>query len=193
MEQIRSFVAIELPDALKFKLGELQVRLKSSGDFRVKWVNPQAIHLTLKFLGDVALNRIELVTGALEEAGRGVPPFRLQVGGLGVFPKPNRVQVAWVGMSGQIDELTRLQKSLDLNLAKLGFAPESRPFVAHLTLARVREQMPQAERQRFSELITGTSFEAGEIEVHALSLIRSRLTPQGAVYTRISSVMLKQS
>ncbi len=193
MEQIRSFVAIELPDVLKFKLGELQVRLKSSGDFRVKWVNPQAIHLTLKFLGDVASNRLELVTEALEEAGRGVPPFRLQVGGLGVFPNPNRVQVAWVGMSGQIDELTRLQKSVDLNLAKLGFSPESRPFVAHLTLARVREQMSQAERQRFSELITSTSFEAGEIEVHALSLIRSQLAPQGAVYTRISSVILKQS
>lgn len=193
MEQIRSFVAIELPDDLKLRLGELQAQLKSGGEFRVKWVSPSSVHLTLKFLGDVASNRIELVTEALKEASRGVPPFRLQASGLGVFPSINRVQVAWVGMSGEIDKLTRLQRNVDLSLARLGFTPESRPFAAHLTLARVREQTPQAERRRFGELIASTRFETDEIEIHALSLMRSQLTPSGAIYTRIGLVRLRRA
>ena len=138
MEQVRSFVAIELPDDLKFKLGELQAGLKSGGYFKVKWVSPQGIHLTLKFLGNVASDKIEMVNEALREARRGIAPFRLKAEGLGVFPNVNRLQVVWVGMKGDLNNLVKLQKAVDLRLGGLGFAQERRPFVAHLTLARVR-------------------------------------------------------
>ena len=193
MEQIRSFIAIELPDELKSELVQLEARLKSGGQFRVKWVDPNGIHLTLKFLGDIAADRVEAITKAMTEAVQGVSPFQLRVKGLGVFPNFRRVQVAWVGLSGEVDKLDQLQKRLEPSLTSLGFAPESRRFTPHLTLARLRNQVSLDERQRFGQLITGTAFEADcAIEVDAISLIRSQLTREGAIYTRINSARLEK-
>jgi 2'-5' RNA ligase len=194
MEQVRSFIAIELPDELKRGLTQLQARLKLDKQSGVKWVEPYSIHLTLKFLGSVPIDRIGDITGAIEEAAQGIPPFHLEVKNLGVFPNLRRVQVAWVGISGQLDKLGQLQQGIESNLARLGFAPESRPFTPHLTLARLRQQVSQEERQRFGQLIIGTKFEiVYAIEVDTISLMRSQLTREGAIYTRISSVALGKS
>jgi 2'-5' RNA ligase len=192
MEQVRSFIAIELPDELKLELSQLVAKLKSGEQSWVKWVDPYNIHLTLKFLGNVAVDRLDDITGAIEKAAQGIAPFYLEVKELGVFPNLRRVQVAWVGISGEVDKLAQLQQRIESNLAPLGFAPESRPFVPHLTLARLRDQALLAERQRFGQLITGTKFEAANaIKVNALSLMKSQLTREGAIYSRISSVGLK--
>ena len=192
MEQVRSFIAIELPDELKLELSQLVAQLKSGEQSWVKWVDPYNIHLTLKFLGNVAVDKLDDITGALEKAAQGIAPFHLEVKELGVFPNLRRVQVAWVGISGEVDKLGQLQQRIESNLAPLGFAPESRPFVPHLTLARLRDQALLAERQRFGQLITGTKFEASNaIKVNALSLMKSQLTREGAIYSRISSVGLK--
>jgi len=191
MEQIRSFIAIELPNRLRLKLGQLEAQLKSGKQPWVKWVNPDSIHLTLKFLGNIASDRTGEITRAMEEAAQGIPPFHLEVKDLGVFPNLKRVQVAWVGISGEVDKLGEFQQRLESNLACLGFAPESRPFTPHLTLARLRNQASLDERQRFGQLIAGSRFEAGAIEVDAINLMRSQLTREGAIYSRISSVRLK--
>ena len=191
MEQIRSFIAIELPNRLRLKLDQLEAQLKSSQQPWVKWVNPDSIHLTLKFLGNIASDRTGEITKAMEEAAQGIPPFHLEVKDLGVFPNLKRVQVAWVGISGEVDKLGEFQQRLESNLACLGFAPESRPFTPHLTLARLRNQASLDERQRFGQLIAGSRFEAGAIEVDAINLMRSQLTREGAIYSRISSVRLE--
>ncbi len=194
MEQVRSFIAIELPDELKLELSQLVAKLKSGEQSWVKWVDPYNIHLTLKFLGNVAVDRLDDITGALEKAAQGIAPFHLEVKELGVFPNLRRVQVAWVGISGEVDKLAQLQQHIESNLTPLGFAPESRPFMPHLTLARLRDQALLAERQRFGQLITGTRFEAANaIKVNAISLMRSQLTREGAMYSRISSVGLKKT
>ena len=194
MEQVRSFIAIELPDELKRGLTQLQARLKLDKQPGVKWVEPYSIHLTLKFLGSVPIDRIGDIARAIEEAAQGIPPFHLEVGNLGVFPNLRRVQVAWVGISGQLDKLGQLQQGIESNLARLGFAPESRPFTPHLTLARLRQQVSQEERQRFGQLIGGTKFEVVyAIEVDTISLMRSQLTREGAIHTRIGSVGLGKS
>ncbi len=193
MEQIRSFIAIELPDELKLELIQLEARLKLDKQPWVKWVNPDSIHLTLKFLGNIAVDRTGEITRAMEEAVQGIPPFHLKVKELGVFPNLRRVQVAWVGISGEVNKLSQLQKGIESNLTPLGFAPESRPFTPHLTLARLRDQASLDERQRFGQLIASTTFEAAyTIEVDAISLIRSQLTREGAIYSRISLVGLKE-
>jgi 2'-5' RNA ligase len=193
MEQIRSFIAIELPNELKLGLTQLETQLKSDKQPWVKWVNPEGIHLTLKFLGNIAVDRTGEITKAMEEAVQGISPFRLEVKGLGVFPNLRRVQVAWVGISGEIDKLTQLQKRIETNLTPLGFAPESRAFTPHLTLARLRDQASLDERQRFGQLIANTKFEvAYTIEVDAISLMRSQLTREGAIYSRISLVKLRK-
>jgi 2'-5' RNA ligase len=193
MEQIRSFIAIELPDGLKSELVQLEARLKSSEQFRVKWVDPNGIHLTLKFLGNIAADRVEGIVRVMEEAARGISPFQLKVKGLGVFPSLKRAQVAWVGLSGGVDKLAQLQKSIESKLAPLGFALESRPFTPHLTLARLRNQASLDERQRFGQLIADTTFEAAcTIDADAINLIKSQLTRGGAIYTRIKSVSLEK-
>ncbi len=192
MEQVRCFVAIELPDELKQELVELEAQLKTGNQPWVKWVDPYSIHLTLKFLGNVAVSRLGEITKAMEEATQGIYPFHLEVRDLGVFPNLKRVQVAWVGLRGEVDKLGQLQQRVESSLAPLGFAPESRQFTPHLTLARVRNQVSLDERQRFGQLIASTKFEVAHgIEVDALSLMRSQLTREGAIYSRISSVGLK--
>ena len=193
MEQVRSFIAIELPDELKLELSQLVAQLKSGEPSSVKWVDPYGIHLTLKFLGNVAVNMLGDITGAIEKAAQGIAPFRLEVKELGVFPNLRRVQVAWVGVSGEVDKLSQLQQRIESNLAPLGFIPESRSFVPHLTLARLRDQASLAERQRFGQLITGTRFKAAHsIKVNAISLMKSQLTREGAIYSRISSIGLEK-
>jgi len=193
MEQVRSFVAIELPDELKAELVQLQTQLKIGKQSSVKWVNPHSIHLTLKFLGSIAVDRIGEITGAIEAAARGMSPFCLEVKELGAFPNLRRVQVVWVGISGEVHKLSQLQQYLESNLARLGFAPESRQFTPHLTLARFRERTSLDERQSLGQLIARTSFaSAVAIEVNAISLMKSQLTREGAIYSRIGSVEMKR-
>lgn len=192
MEQIRSFIAIELPDEVKAALAQLQGQLKTGKQLPVKWVNPYGIHLTLKFLGDIAGNKIDEITGAIEKATEGISPFRLEVKDLGVFPNFKRVRVVWVGVSGEVAQLSQLQQRIESNLAPLGFAPESRPFTPHLTLARVREQASPDEQQNFGQLIASARFEMiYSFDVDSINLMRSQLTREGAIYSRISSIKLK--
>jgi 2'-5' RNA ligase len=192
VEPVRCFIAIELPEEIKKGLKDLQAKLKAGGQFPAKWVDPYGIHLTLKFLGNVAQDKLDEITRAVEEASQGIAPFNLDVKGLGVFPNPRRVQVAWVGVVGEVEKLANLQQRLESKLEPLGFAPENRRFTPHLTLARIRDRASIDERERFGQLITETEFEGGySWPVTAVNLMRSQLTREGAIYSQISSVELK--
>ena len=192
MEQIRSFIAVELPGELKLELTRLQDRLKAESQAPAKWVDPDSIHLTLKFLGNIDPPMAGKITAVLEEAARGIHPFRLALGRPGVFPNERRVQVVWVGLTGDIESLGHLQRRIESGLGALGFAKESRPFTPHLTLARLRDRATPEERQRIGQLVAGTEAPTGhDIEVNAVHLMRSQLTREGAVYSRLSSVTLK--
>jgi len=192
MEPVRCFIAIGLPDEVKAGLNQLQAQLKSGGQVSIKWVDPYSIHLTLKFLGSVDGDKIAPITAAMAEAVEGVSPFSLKVEGLGAFPNLRRVQVVWVGVSGEVDKLAHLQQRLESSLAGLGFTPENRRFTPHLTLARVRDQVSTDEREGLGQLIAGTKFEAARsFPVEAVSLMRSQLTREGAIYSRISTAELK--
>jgi len=192
MEQIRSFIAIELPGELKSGLSQLQAQLKAAGHAPVKWVDPYSSHLTLKFLGNIAADRVDEITRVMEAAAREISPFHLEVRGLGAFPNLRRVQVVWVGVGGEVEQLGQLQRSIESGLAPLGFAPESREFRPHLTIARLRERASLDEQQSFGQLIGSTGFETVyRFGVDSVNLMRSQLTREGAIYTRISSARLK--
>ena len=192
MEQVRCFIAIGLTDEIKAGLKDLQAQLKSGGQAPVKWVDPYSIHLTLKFLGGVNADKIPPITAAMKEATSGVAPFSLKVEGVGAFPNLRRVQVVWVGVGGEVDKLAHLQQRLESNLAGMGFAPEKRRFTPHLTLARVRDRASSGEREGLGELIAGTEFEpAYSFPVEAVSLMKSQLTREGAIYSRIGTAELK--
>ena len=189
VEDVRSFVAVELPDEIKASLSELQHRMKAGGA-RAQWVAPQSIHLTLKFLGDISVSSVPDVVALMEEAALGTGRLRLGVRGLGVFPDDRRVRVVWAGVTGDLDRLGALKKRLDEGLEVLGFAAESRPFAAHLTIARLREEASPAERQTIVRFVSGSSFEGADFPVDAISLMKSQLTREGAIYSRLASAAL---
>jgi 2'-5' RNA ligase len=191
MEEVRCFIAIELPDGVKRGLRELQAQLKAGSSAPVKWVDPENIHLTLKFLGNVAADRIDEISLAMTEAARGISSFPLEVKELGVFPNPSRVQIVWVGLGGEVDKLARLQQRVESNLEKLGFPPEGRRFTPHLTLARVRDQATPSEREKLGQLIAETEFAAAhKFTADSVKLMKSQLTREGPIYTRLSSAAL---
>ena len=190
MEQIRAFIAIELPEELKSKLAALRNRLSPDAPPGVKWVNPNSIHLTFKFLGNIPPDTTGAITEAIGESAEGIKPFILSTKELGTFPNPKRAQVAWVGLNGETDSLQTLQKRLEVSLVPLGFTPESRPFNPHLTLARLDNRISPAERQKFGERLINTAFDPSDIKVDAINLMKSQLSRTGAVYSRISSVRL---
>jgi 2'-5' RNA ligase len=190
LDQIRAFIAIELPSRLKLELGKLQTQLKMERQNWVKWVELNSIHLTLKFLGNIDIGSTGQITKEMEGAARGISPFFLEVKDLGVFPNLRRVQVVWVGLSGEIDKVAQLQQNLESNLEHLGFVPEKRRFTPHLTLARLRDQAKPEERQKFGQLITSTGFKSDPFKVDTISLMRSQLTSHGAVYSRLNTVQL---
>ena len=192
MDLVRSFIAFELPAGLKADLGELQRLLKNNRYDWIKWVNPDSIHLTLKFLGDITTDKIDEIMMAIQESIGGIPPFVIQVKGLGVFPNLKRIQVVWVGLAGDLGYLKILQENIENNLAILGYPAEGREFTPHLTLGRVRFAIPPVEQQKFVELLNNTNFASvHEIKVDSVNLMKSLLTPQGAIYTRIGSAALK--
>jgi len=191
-ERIRSFIAIELPGEIKSDLAQLGDRLMDARHPFVKWVDFENIHLTLKFLGNVAVNQITEITEAMREAIRGVSPFRLEISGLGAFPRMEQPRVIWVGISGETDKLSELQRRVDSKLVRLGFAGENQSFVPHLTLARVRDGASSSDRKDLGRLLTSTKFESkGHITVNSINLMKSQLTPDGPIYSRLFTVSLQ--
>jgi len=191
-EGIRSFIAIELPEEARSGLGKLRNELERVEQTFVKWVNTEGIHLTLKFLGSIPSKQVAEVGEAMEGATREISPFHLEISGLGAFPNLKQPRVLWVGISGELDKLLGLQRNIDSALSPLGFTKEERPFMPHLTLARIRERASPGERRTFGELVVSTIFEDKyHIAVDAINLMRSQLTPAGAIYTRLSVVRLE--
>ena len=190
-EQIRSFIAIELPQNVKNGLAKLINDLEKIRHPFVKWVNPEGVHLTLKFLGNIPFKQVTEISKAIEEAAQEISPFHLEISGLGAFPNLKQPRVLWVGIKGEIDNLLKLQQNIDSALASLSFAEEKRPFTPHLTLARLRERASSAERKGFGDLVLSTSFENSyPFEIETISLMRSQLRPEGAIYTRLFDVKL---
>lgn len=191
-QTIRSFIAIELPEAVKKGLRQLQAELTLPQYSFVKCVSPDGIHLTLKFLGNVPTQKVADITRVMEQASQGVNPFQLQLIEVGAFPNMRRPRVVWVGIKGDVDKLIGWQQRLDNGLVPLGFAKEARPFTPHLTLARLRENCSPGDTLQFGEMLTSSHVEVDyNFTVNSLNLMRSQLLPTGAVYSQLAEVKLK--
>ena len=190
---IRAFIALELPPQAKEALSKTIERLQSAIPSGVRWVNPSGIHLTLKFLGNIdpaLVNDILKATAKAVKQSRG-DPIRLKLSNLGVFPNERQPRVVWAGIEGDIETLRALQSSLDQAIAELGFPKERRPFSPHLTLGRVRDGVPASLRGSVGSALTSVTPEpSAPWRAEALYLIRSTLTPNGAIYDCLGSVPL---
>ena len=192
MALIRSFIAVELPSGLKNELAELETQLKKASPPVVKWVDPNSIHVTLKFLGEIFEASIDELMLAIEESAQGILPFQLEVRGVGAFPNLERPQVLWTGVKGELEKIAQLQKRIESNTEQLGSPRESRAFSPHLTLGRVRDEAGPNERRRLGKLLADTTFTAlHNVDVDAVNLMKSQLTPGGAIYSCLGSVKLK--
>ena len=189
-ERIRAFVAIELAPGLRESLAEALDALRQAHLRGLRLVDPEAIHLTLKFLGDVPVPTIPEIASALKRVAEGVPPLTLALDRAGGFPSLERPRVLWVGLRGDLPTLQRLQGAVETALADLGFPREPRSFSPHLTLARVRPETRPEERRRIGERSAQLSVSPAEMRAEEVALMRSDLRPTGAVYTRLEVAQL---
>ncbi len=187
-QTIRSFIAVELPAAVISLLDNLQQELQALG-LKARWVRPQNIHLTLKFLGNIDPAAIEDIGEAMAEAAGDCAPFALTVGGIGFFPGIKRPRVIWVGLGGATTVLLNLQRNLANRLAAVGFAKEKRSFKAHLTLGRIRRAVhPNILGQALEDY---SDLENLNFSADRIILFKSDLKPSGAVYTHLKQAELR--
>lgn len=178
MDKIRTFIALTLPEGVRQVLGAISQELAPQvPEESVKWVTPERMHLTLRFLGDTPVDKLDDVAGGLDTVATANAPFTLHLDQLGCFPSERRPRVIWVGVRGATEEAAALKEAIDRMLAPLGWEPEERSFHPHLTLGRVKRQHRQVA------LPWGSPVVSQPIPVDAVHLIESRLRPDGPVYT----------
>jgi len=186
---LRAFIAVQLSDELKRQIGSVQEELRRELAGRIGWTNPNSIHLTLKFLGDIRESQIQPLQGVLQRAAAPAQPFSLEARGVGAFPNPRAPRVIWLGLvggSGEMGALRRLQAEIENGTAELGFQKEARAFTPHLTLARIRDRVDQGVLDKI--LAANQNRAVGRFTAASVGLIRSELRPSGTVYTTLVEV-----
>ncbi|MFO7675282.1 MAG: RNA 2',3'-cyclic phosphodiesterase [bacterium] len=179
---MRCFVAVETSPEVRRDIGRLQQELRACAP-GVRWVRPEAMHLTLAFLGEVDADFVAAARGPLAAACAGHAAFAARPAGLGAFGSPRRARVLWVGMDRGRDELVRLARSVNDALRAVGFRPEARPFSPHLTLGRLREPADLSAA-------TAREYAAREFAVERVVLFESELRPEGPRYSALAEFPL---
>lgn len=180
-ETVRSFIAFDIEEKLVLKkIGELQ-RLLTETEADLKLVEPKNVHITVRFLGNITLSTVEKVYEVMRKVE--FNPFNVSIHGVGAFPKLRYPRVLWVGITEGAEELQNIFGQLEPSLCDLGFAPDTRGFSPHLTVARVRSG------RKKMELIDCVSkyadFDFGTVRAECLRLKRSDLTPKGPIYSTL--------
>jgi 2'-5' RNA ligase len=185
---IRAFIAVDLPAAVKMALAGIAADLdRTLSPGAVRWVRPEAMHLTLRFLGDTDVERLPAISSGLDEIAAAHRPFEMRLGRPGCFPGTRRPRVIWVGLAGNEPQLLDLKAGLDRALAPLGWPVEDKTFHPHLTLGRVKEE------GRLRDYSPEAVVPPLVVPVATLLLIESDLRPQGPRYTVRHSAALGQA
>ena len=186
---IRVFTAIEIDDAIRKRLTELQDALQPlSSD--VKWVEPHNVHLTLAFIGDVPDAMVPSLNALLDQAAAAAAaPFDCALAGLGTFGRPNAPRVIWAGAPTVPAPLAAIHRTLTTGLHDLGLAIDTRPYAPHLTLGRVKSSRGLTEL--LTELGRLTDTPIGTLHVERLTLIQSILKPTGPIYAPLQHAPIK--
>ncbi|MBI3399138.1 MAG: RNA 2',3'-cyclic phosphodiesterase [Deltaproteobacteria bacterium] len=183
---VRAFIAIEVPKELTKSLREMQDALRNTNN-KIAWVKPENIHLTIKFLGNIEINKINDIEKILKDAVGQIHSFNLSIKWVGIFPTINNPRVIWIGIEDD-KKLASLYNNLEEGLATLGFKKEERPFKPHLTLGRVKflkDKSGLKERlEKFADI------KLGSCVVDSLILFKSELTQEGSMYTKLREVKL---
>lgn len=183
---MRLFVAIELSERVRKALGEAQSRLRSRCE-GVRWVRPELLHVTLKFLGDVPDGDVDGVSAGVELAAESSVAFSMEAGEYGCFPPHGGVRVVWAGLSDTTGSLTRCAEAVEAQMIDLGFEPERRAFSPHITLGRVRDDRSNGRTRSVVEAYVRDPVEQ---PVDSVTLMSSILSPSGPSYTPVCTANL---
>lgn len=183
---MRTFIAVEIPDDVKKIIGNYIDSIR--GSFKsIKWVSPENLHLTIKFLGEVKEYDLQSLSDCVAKVSSDFSPFTMGFLSVGFFPSRNNMRVIWIGADGGADNLLGLFHELEDYLEKLGFDRETRAFSPHLTIGRAKRHF----RVKMPENLP--DFNAVNFDVKSIAIIKSTLTPQGPVYEKLFESELKQS
>ena len=185
MPTIRTFIAVEISRDVRSNL-ERWIRSLQPKVNGVKWVETHHLHVTLKFLGDVAPDHLPEITDTVSQAAAQVEPFTLEFFGSGAFPNAKAPRTLWVGCRNGAEQLTRLAGTIDEALMQLGFPKESRPFSPHLTIGRAKHKVAD-----LTSLLSAKPSESfGNCRVSEAVLFASNLTPSGPIYKTLATFPL---
>jgi RNA 2',3'-cyclic 3'-phosphodiesterase len=179
---MRAFIALDLSPSVRDELGEL-IQVLSSVRRQVKWVKPDQIHVTLKFLGEIEEETLPPILGAVSGTLSTYRPFIMRVRGVGAFGPGDRIRVIWAGIEEASGSLALVQRSIEKAVEPLGFPPEERPFKPHLTLGRLRD--PIRDPGLSAALAERSGFDGGSFSVDRIVLYSSTLTPAGPIYRAV--------
>ena len=186
-ETVRTFIAVELPQEIHNTLKQLQDVLRGSMP-DVRWTKAANIHITLKFLGDVQVSRLDAISESLRDAAGQFSPFNVRLTGIGAFPNSRKPRIIWVGIDQGADELVQMAQKIEASMKRLGFPREKRPFRPHLTIGRIRHlEHPLVMTEALERSAVG---ELGEFTVQKASFIKSQLDPAGSIYTTLAEAPL---
>jgi len=185
---MRVFVGINFTKKQRLKMHRAASALRDRA-LPVRWVEPENLHVTLKFLGDVRREQVDNIRGVLERAVSGTRPFHTQIRGFGAFPTVRRPDVIWLGVEA-CPEMRCLKQDLEWSLGDVGFTSESRSFHPHITLGRVHDQGGVGAFRNLDEAFRELDFDEA-VRVHSIDLIRSHVSPDGPRYSVVSSISLR--
>jgi RNA 2',3'-cyclic 3'-phosphodiesterase len=193
MAVIRAFIAIDLSPEILQRLSEVIDNYRAQlVNIPIRWVSVTNIHLTLKFLGDVSLSSLNILTDIIHTEASSHHQFEISVGGSGAFPNNRQPRIIWVGVEAP-QELTAIQNGIETAAARLGYAREERAFSPHLTLGRVSRNVSSQEIKTITQVLEKTRVGfIGATCVQNIFLYKSDLQPTGAVYTQIFATSLHE-
>lgn len=190
-DEVRLFVACEVPDDVREAIANVITQLRERSGNAVRWLRPEGIHVTLKFLGEVPQKKLPAIKIAIQEAVLRHHPFNLEVANIGSFGGREGLRIMWVGVAGDVLRLEALARDVNRALSVVGFEPERRPFRPHLTLGRVRDEVSTRSRAEIEVAVGKTHVPPVAWRTGQVSLMRSRLTAQGAFYDVLATFPLR--
>lgn len=191
-QTLRLFIAIELPKTVHNSIRSALLALqKASPRNAIRWVPPENLHLTLKFLGDTPQHDLLRVQGHLRQALEGFTSFDIEVSGAGSFPDGRKPRIIWLGLKDTTGQLASLQDKVEAAMLSIGYTAEARPFKAHLTVGRVRQGLSVDTLQRIGQGIKQAEIDYLALwSCQAVQLMQSELKADGAIYSCLTQIDL---